>query len=384
LRVLHINASYKPAFIYGGPTMSVAMLCEQLAATGAEVTVYTTTANGPNELNVPVNQPIVLDGVKVVYFKRLTKDHTHFSPQLLRTLWKNAKNFDLVHIHAWWNLVSVLACLAASVRKVPVVISPRGTLSSYSFSTNHAFIKRLIHGLFAKKMLQKAHIHVTAEQERNAMLNLFKPKGITLLPNLVKLPPQAQQTANVPSSYLRIIFLSRIEAKKGLAVLFSALPGVTIPYQLTIAGDGEENYINQLKDLAIANNISDKIAWVGFQGDGKFKMLAEHDVFILPSYDENFGNAVIESLAAGTAVLISENVGLAGYVAENKFGWVCENNAPAVCSAINKIGRECRDDLSRIRQQAPAVICRDFEPRNLAGRYLAMYRIVESQQAMTD
>jgi len=373
LKVLHINASYKPAFVYGGPTMSVSMLCEQLVKAGVEVTVFTTTANGAKELPVITGKLVNIDGVSVIYFKRITKDHTHLSPALLRRLWHEARDFDLIHIHAWWNLVSVLACLVAVLRKVPVIISPRGTLSGYSFSNNNIVVKRIIHAFLGKYLLKKCHVHVTSQREQAAVLNVITPKSISIIPNLVKLPIQKKLAEVDEATYLRLIFFSRIEAKKGLDVLINALPMVTVPYTLTIAGDGDDDYINYLKQIVTDNQVADKITWAGFRTEDKFDLLRAHDLFVLPSYDENFGNSVIESLAEGTAVLVSQNVGLSGYVTQNNLGWVCESDINSISAAINNIGSNCKNDLTRIREQAPVVIYKDFDPDNLIQQYLTRY-----------
>ena len=373
MKVLHINASYKPAFIYGGPTMSVSMLCEQLALTGVFITVFTTTANGTTELEVIKGKPINIDGVNVYYFQRLTKDHTHFSPFLLTRLWKNVKNYDAVHIHAWWNLVSVLSGLIALTRKVPVVVSARGTLSPYSFSNKNRRIKSIIHNFLGRPLLNKCHLHVTSEREKLAILALIQPRGISAIPNLVKLPVYTKPAVGKPASCLKLIFFSRIDEKKGLDILLNALPLVTVPYYLTIAGTGNDDHINYLKQLATDNHIADKISWTGQQGENKFDLLFEQDLFILPSYDENFGNSVIESLSVGTAVLVSQNVGLADYVQNNKLGWLCETNAASISTAINNISNNCKPELERIREQSPAIIYNDFDPRNLVQKYLAMY-----------
>lgn len=373
MNILHINASYKPAFIYGGPTMSVSMLCEQLAGAGNTVSVFTTTANGENELTVLTGKPIGIDGVKVTYFKRLTKDHTHFSPSLLIKLWKEAKNHDLVHIHAWWNLVSVLSTGIALARGVLVVVSARGTLSPYSFSNKNTGIKSLIHKLLGKPLLNKCHLHVTSEREKEAIMKLIQPKSISILPNLVKLPAYSLSAEKGPEPLLKLIFLSRIEEKKGLDILLTALPLVNVPYNLTIAGKGDAEYVKHLKQITADNHIADKINWVGFHDENKFDLLREHDLFILPSHDENFGNVVIESLSVGTAVLISQNVGLADYVVKNNLGWLCETSAESVGGYINTIGGNHKTDLSRIRQQAPEIIYKDFDPDNLVQKYIAMY-----------
>jgi glycosyltransferase involved in cell wall biosynthesis len=352
--------------------MSVSILAEQLTKAGIWVNVFTTTANGAGELPVHINEPVMVDGVKTIYFKRITKDHTHFSPSLLAHVWRNVKDFDAVHIHAWWNLVSVLSCLAAVMRNVPVVLSPRGTLSSYSFNNKNSRSKNFIQTVLGKPLLRKCYIHTTSENELLSVNAIVKSKGSFNIPNFIELGENKPSVNSEMSDHIKLIYLSRIEEKKGLDILLDALKMVTIPYKLTIAGDGSADYVNYLKGIAVNNNISDKVNWIGFQQQNKFDVLREHDLFILPSHDENFGNVVIESLSVGTPVLISEKVGLADYVKENGLGWICQTNAISVSNAINAI--YCNKDmLGAIRAYAPGKIEADFNKSKLVLRYIDMY-----------
>jgi glycosyltransferase involved in cell wall biosynthesis len=369
LRVLQICAAYKPAFVYGGPTMSVSMLSEQLVKAGVYTLVYATTANGKTELPVNPGQPVNVDGVMVTYFTRLTKDHSHYSPALSMALRREARSFDVIHIHAWWNLVSLFSCIIALKRKVPVLLSPRGTLSPYSFKNKSIGVKWVIHQLFGTQ----CHIHVTSLREKEAIEQLIHPKSITVLPNFVKLSDKAVSPAIKPSPVFRLLFFSRIEEKKGLDILINALPMLKFPYTLTIAGNGNENYIAFLKTLAADKGVADKITWTGFHNEDKFDLLQNHDLFVLPSYDENFGNTVIESLSVGTPVLISEQVGLADYVTQNKLGWLCLTSPESVSCSINNIAQNNVAELNRIRQEAPAVIGNDFNDDNLVKRYISLY-----------
>ncbi|RZA02784.1 MAG: glycosyltransferase [Sphingobacteriaceae bacterium] len=372
MRILQINASYKPAFIYGGPTMSVSMLCEQLVKKHTEVMVFTTTANGAAELPVTLNNTVNVDGVQVTYFKRLTKDHTHFSPALLSRLWHDVKKYNVVHIHAWWNMVSVLSCLIAVLRGVPVIVSPRGTLSPYSFSNKNRLIKMFIHQILGKPLLNKCYLHVTSQRESAAMSDLVQPKEIFNLPNFVKLADKSG-VENTPGTPIKLLFFSRIEEKKGLDILLDALAKVSVPYHLTIAGNGDADYIAFLKKQANKLGIDKNITWAGFYNDNKFDLLRQHDLFILPSHDENFANTVIEGLSVGTAVLLSQNVGLYDYVQQQNLGWVCKADAAELSNSINNITNNHKDDLLRIRKDAPATILHDFNPDNLVEKYLAMY-----------
>lgn len=355
------------------------MLSENLVKTGINTEVYTTTANGNQELPVIPGVQVTVDGVPVTYFKRITGDHTHFSPALFNQLKKEIKNFDMVHIHAWWNLVSIFSCRIALNSGVPVLLSPRGTLSEYSFKNKSIGPKWLLHRLLGLRVLKKCFIHATTAQEAASISRLFRPKQLFVVPNFVKLPRQREYFSPDESSVLRLVFFSRIEEKKGLDLLIEALPMITIPFNLTIAGDGKAEYVELLKNMAAANGSADKIMWIGFQSDNKFDILQQHDLFVLPSYDENFGNAVIESLSVGTPVLISNKVGLADYVSENNLGWICHINAESIAWEINNIFAERRADLKKIRERAPQVIYHDFEPDNLAGCYINMYKELVAQ-----
>ena len=373
MKILQINASYKPAYIYGGPTMSVSKLSEQMAIAGCQVEVFTTAANGSAELQVTPNEQVMIDGVPVTYFKRITKDHSHFSPALLTRLWKEVKESDVVHIHAWWNLVSVLSCWIAVVRGVPVIISPRGTLSAYSFTNKNNLPKKMIHQLLGKRLLNRSNIHVTSQREKTGIEQIIRAKSFFNISNFIVLPEKISIGRPQTGELMKLLFFSRIEEKKGLDILLSALGSVTIPYHLTIAGDGDPVYITKLKDIAKSNGTSEKVSWIGFQGANKFNLLYQHDLMILPSYDENFGNVVIESLSVGTAVLISKYVGLADYVADHGLGWVCELNERSISNYINELARES-DKLQTIRSNAPEQVRDDFNDAALTRKYLNMYQ----------
>jgi glycosyltransferase involved in cell wall biosynthesis len=266
----------------------------------------------------------------------------------------------------------VLSCAIALARKVPVVISPRGMLSTYSFNNKNIGAKGLIHKIIGKDLLNKSHIHTTSNHESGAVAKLVKPLSITALPNFVKLNKSHIPADNTPAGILKLLFFSRIEEKKGLDILLNALKLIAPPYHLTIAGDGDESYINYLKSLT--SGIEDKITWAGFYDDDKFELLQQHHLLVLPSHDENFGNVVIESLGVGTAVLISEAVGLADYVKENNFGWICQTNVKSVSDAINNIGANGLAALNSIKQTAPAIVRNDFTGDALAQKYIRFYQ----------
>lgn len=393
IKILQITAAYKPAYIYGGPTMSVAKLCEALSDKSTneddsfDLEVFTTTANGKKELkNVKVGKISLVDGVKVIYFKRLTKDHTHFSPALLFALKQriNEQGLDknnslVIHIHAWWNLVSIFSCAIAKWYNVPVVLSPRGMLTAYTSTNRNSLVKTIIHQILGKRLLKYCHIHATSEQEKTDILSIFKPKSITIIPNLVELSGAApallhdKQRIEQNPELFKLIYLSRIEEKKGLELLFEALTKLSFNWQLTIAGSGEESYVNTLKLKAKNLNLDSNINWVGqVKNENKFNLLAEHDLMTLTSYNENFANVVIESLSVGTPVLLSNQVGLADYVEINKLGWITDLTPKNIKKNIVIAFEEVNSRL-KIRSTAPDIITADFKSKNLIKKYLTLY-----------
>ncbi|RWU08616.1 XrtY-associated glycosyltransferase XYAG1 [Pedobacter chitinilyticus] len=388
MKIIQICAAYKPAYIYGGPTMSVSKLSEELVKAGQDVVVLATTANGKTELNVPSGLEQIVDGVKVFYFKRLTKDHTHFSPALFSFLRKliveekkaGRKNELIIHIHAWWNLVSIFSCLVAKIHGVKVVLSPRGMLTNYSLNNRNSKLKDAIHFFLGKNLLKYCHIHATSEKEQEDILETCIPNNTNIIANFVELgdatPTSGSLTAAIPteSSTYQLLFLSRIEEKKGLELLFNALAKVNISWNLSIAGSGEISYLQHLYQLADQLNISSKIKWLG-QADKnqKFELLAEHDLLVLSSHNENFANVVIESLSVGTPVLVSTEVGLADYVTKNNLGWVVPNDPDQLMVAIIK-SFEDTQKRAQIRASAPSKIKQDFDETTLANKYISMYK----------
>ncbi len=472
MKIIHITASYKPAYVYGGPIQSVGKLCEVLSGLSAkrlavgddvvsaneltgvpdskeeilrciqddkssaqdgkysaevgkciEVEAITTTANGKKELDVRTGVQVLVEGVRVTYFKRWTKDHSHFSPGLLWRLRKTLRQAqgdrlsiqgdklntanqilkgsprlagtppeegNVVHIHAWWNLVSVLSCFIARWYKVPVVLSPRGMLTSYTLGNRNSTSKKLIHKILGKNLLKYCHIHATSEQEKADILKIVRPKSIRVIPNLVSLPLEEEKPKSLVASGeyqvasskyqeegpFKLIFLSRIEEKKGLELLFNALATVDISWKLTVAGSGEVQYLQDLKLLASNLKLSDGIDWIGqVSNEDKYTMMAAHDLLLLTSYNENFANVVIESLSVGTPVLISEHVGLADYVKDKALGWVTSLEAAAIKNNIISAYQNA-DKRQHIGRTAPLIIRQDFNDDVLAKRYLEFYKTI--------
>lgn len=372
LKILHIVPSYKPAFIYGGPIVSVSQLCESQAALGHEVVVYTTTANGRRELDVPAGVPQQVDGVAVTYFRRLTGDHTHVSIALWRHLWKTCREYEVIHLHSWWSPLMLMVSWICILKGKRPVLAPRGMLGSYTFTATHSPAKRLIHATVGKRLLHRTVLHATTRMELDECLDVIPDWPHFVLPNIVLLP--SENYTPTKNQVFTIGFLSRIDPKKGIELLLEALSEVHFPFKLRIAGEGEETYLQTLNNRIRQLGLVQQVEWCGWmKGNDKYHFLAECDWFALTSYNENFANVVIEALAVGTPVLVSHKVGLFEYVLENRLGLVCGLSVEEIKEQLIDAYEKGNDSVDWKRERLMNVIKQDFSAEKLAEKYLNAY-----------
>ena len=358
--------------------MSISQLAETLVELSeSNVSVYTTTANGKVELLIKPNVRQEINGVNVTYFNRITKDHSHFSPKLYIALWRNIHQYDIIHLQAWWHLVSVFSALICILKKKTFILSPRGTLSYYSFNNKTTFLKKTFHNLIGRHILLKAKFLLTSKKENDDLVKLLKkPVKTYVLPNFVK-TENLHTDFDIPDlTTFRLLFLSRIEEKKGLEFLFKALENFKFNFKLTLAGSGDPIYIKTLQELAETLNLTKKINWIGqVNPEQKFEVINQHHLLVLPSYDENFANVIIESLSMGTAVLTSPNVGLSDFVTNNDLGWICEQDSIKIKRTLELIYSQ-PDKLKLIKAKSPTIIKETFESIKLTKKYMEYYQSI--------
>lgn len=368
---MQIAGTYKPAYCYGGPIWSVSGLCEELLKQGVTVRVLSTNANGPKDLNVITGVPQIVDGVEVLYYRRITGDHTSFSPALLLSLWRTMKEYDVIHLNSWWNLVSIPACILCRLRGIRPVLSPRGSVTRYTFTHHFSQVKKWFHRLIGERLLRSCTIHVTSKQESDDLLQCVNGiQDIRTIPNLLRIP-DVRTTERINSDRLQILYFGRIDPKKRIDFLIEMLnEGFHIPYTLSIVGPGDKEYIDQLKLQSKANP---NIIWRDPVYDqSKWEVLAEADVLVLPSYNENYGNAVLEALSQGTPVIVSDTVGIGDWVLANKLGWVAAHSSEAWHEAL-KLVFEKPSERARIRREGPEFVKRDFGQSALIDEYMKLY-----------
>jgi glycosyltransferase involved in cell wall biosynthesis len=141
--------------------------------------------------------------------------------------------------------------------------------------------------------------------------------------------------ADLPRPYA--LFLSRVNHKKGLDRLISAwrrVPDLT----LVIAGNDEENYRPELEDLARRERVTERLRFVGPVSDEhKWALYESAEMFVLPSYSENFGNVVAEAMAMGCPVVVTPEVGLSKLVKHAGAGIVTPGVPEVLARAVTQL-----------------------------------------------
>ena len=347
MRILHVTPTYLPAYRYGGPIYSVHGLCKSLVKRGHAVDVFTTNVDGAYNSDVPTGIPVPVDGVQVFYFKSQFMRRIYFSPQMAMALLKQIKKYDVIHLHSIYLWPTWAAAQCAIRFKIPYVISPRGMLIKNLIKNKSRLLKTAWIRLFERRNLEKAAgIHVTSPLEANEVQRFdFDLSNITIIPNGFdpEIDHRFEDTdnsgiANIIENMTFILFLGRINWKKGLDRLVQALNHIPSHICLIVAGNDEDNYQSVIEALAVRAGVSERIFYTGaVYGKMKTALFQKALAMVLPSYSENFGNTVIEAMAYRCPVVVTPEVGLSDVVETSGAGWVVDGDAKVFGNALKKL-----------------------------------------------
>lgn len=333
MRVLHVIPSLSPTS--GGPSFALPAMARSLQPHAIRLIAATTDDDGPGRHLSRVTHGVETpqDGWSAMYFPKQTEFYKVSLP-LRSWLRAHVAEFDVVHIHAVFSFASLVAGHAAAAQGVPYIVRPLGVLNRWGMENRRKLVKALSFRLFDLPMLKKAAaMHYTSRMEmedaaRFGLTNLQRviPIGIDLAP-FDSLPPRSVFSAHFPETAAtrNLLFLSRIDVKKGLDLLIDTFAKIS-PTQpntrLIICGDGDPALIGKLKTMATAGGVGDRITWAGqVTGELRLAAFSAAELFVLPSHSENFGIALLEAMAAGLPCISTDQVALAVEAAD--VGAVC-------------------------------------------------------------
>jgi len=346
-KILQIIPCYYPAHRYGGPVKSVHEMGRKLVDMGVDVTVFTTNADGPENLDVPVGTQVTINGVKVFYFP-VEKPRSYFrSPKLAQALQERLREFDLVHINWLYVYTTMVAARECLRQKVPYVISPRGMLDPNAIALHGTLKKKLYLNLIERKHLYgAAAVHFTSTGERDQAIGAGWQVNPMVVPNSVDLSEYPSTLDSRPFLSLFpdldgkkiVLFLGRMNYIKGLDLLTKAWPLVVkaVPNaHLVLAGPDDDGYAEKVKCWLAEGGVESSATFTGMLlGENKLAALAASDVFVASSYLESFGMAIIEAMACERPVVITDRVNICREVEQARAGIVTPCDPTRIAEAL--------------------------------------------------
>lgn len=350
MKICIVSSSFYPATFYGGPISATWDLSRKLAKNGIEVYVSTTNANGEEQLDIKTNEYIRKENIFVKYYREQIINRLSLS--FILGIWSDIKKVDVVYIQYLFHYTVLFSLFFSVLLKKKIILSPRGSFSTFTLSNQLTLIKSvwlsLFFRLFYKKIIWQASSYLEEEDIKrrfpNAIVEIIND-GIDFssfqdFEVLSKEDILIRYTANKFTDISVIFFsMGRLHEIKGFDVMIDAfslyLKGDKNA-KLIIAGgdDGVRSQLeNQISDLHINESVF-LIGEVGFED--KKVLLNNCDYFTLASEFESFGIVIAEALACGKPMVLSNKTPWHD-LEINKCGILADNEKGSFFNAFTKI-----------------------------------------------
>lgn len=355
-RVLKVTQSYYPFLERGGPAVKVRALAQGLARRGHPVSVLTSdlgitgTAKPAGEIaRTSYGWRWEENSVETLYLSaRGSYRSLTWNPGIFDFCDKRLKSFDIVHIYGTYDLLGPMVARACRQSGIPYLIEPMGMFRPL---VRNLALKWFYRRLLGESVARSAAMLVATslQEQRELIEEGIPPEKITIRRNGIELPklpgPGAfRRQWKIPQDALLVLFLGRIVGKKSPELLLEAFARwrrssvSTHPSLLVFAGPSESvSYIHKLEAEVKRLGLGGAVLFTGaLYGDVKWSALVDADIFVLPSQNENFGNAAAEAVACGTPVIVTDRCGIAPLI-EGRAGLVIAHQCEALVRALHQL-----------------------------------------------
>lgn len=386
MKITHIIPYMHPAA--GGPPVVVDRLSCELAARGHDVRVVTTDlfGDGDRAWTTAGKRPYAMD-----VFPTVAGNYYGFGTRFWREIRQSVRKSDVVHVHTLWTFASLAATRACLRAGTPYLVMPHGMLDPNS--VRRGWLKKQAYGrLLEWPLLRRARgmCYTHVEEERLATMTCeHLPRGY-IVELGAESPPDCERSelrAEFLSRYpqladtTNVVFLGRVHEKKGLDLLIPAFERVSRnrpDARLLIVGPGEPNYVASIREEAARRGLDGRVTFTGvLYGRDKWAAMAASDLFILPSYQENFALAAVDAIRGGLPVLLSRRVNLWSDIEDAGAGKACDTTVDSVAQALE----DCLGDLNWRKAAVQAgrdLLAKRFNWSTTAARLEAVYQAVRA------
>jgi glycosyltransferase involved in cell wall biosynthesis len=294
------------------------------------------------------------------------------SLSLIRDIRRVSSEPCILHDHGIWRMANLFPLFVSGNTPARMICSPRGMLSSWSM--NHKFlIKQPFWNLLQKPALKRCHcFHATAVSEYESIRHEGLSAPVAIIPNGIDIPKLDEKDAKKK----RVVFLSRIDPKKGLDMLIPAWHAIASEFpdwDLVIAGPLNSGYARSMQSLA--NTLgAPRTSFIGQTlGEEKRRLLSTASLFVLPTYSENFGLVIAEALAHGTPVITTTETPWED-VPARKCGWIIPPERTSLESAMRQAMHSPLPELASMGQSGRRWMQADYSWQRSAEMMQQTYR----------
>ena len=379
MRILHVLSTLNPA--YGGPVEAVKQLGLYVANLGVQIEV---AVCGDRQTDPWISQyPLPVHALGPAIGKKYC-----YTPRLRPWLEKHGRSYDAWVINAIWQFNSIGTASVAQRMRMPYFVYTHGMLDPWSKRAHPIkHLKKLVYWkLFEQNVLERAcAVCFTAEEESRLASTYFPSSSWNAYVVGSGIAPPPAPNAHAIEALLQRcpefrgkrlwIFLGRIHPKKGVDLMlkaFSALEPKKRNTHLIVAGPGDNAYISAMQRLAADAGVAGEVNFTGpLYGESKWAALKISELFILPSHQENFGISVVEALAMGVPVCISDKVNIWREIAAAEAGIVCGDTEPSLLAKLQGWNNLDSAEHAAFSKRAVACFQQNFHVERAARRYIA-------------
>ncbi len=317
MKILQVTNVLSP--VHGGSADVAYRLSKELAKRGHEVTIYTSDHELEQEY---INS---IPAVRVYAARTwLSSANLFVAPGIMKKAKEETGHFDIIHMHGYRTFQNIVVAHYARQYNIPYILQAHGSLTTFF---HKRWLKRTFDVLWGNRILQNvskviAVAGIEVEHYKNMRIDESKieiiPNGIDLS-EFDNLPRKGifRRKYGLDDKQRIILYLGRIHQIKGLDLLAKAYADIARSLkdaQLVIAGP-DTGYLSSLKKLVSGLGIGDRVLFTGpLFGREKLQAYVDADVYALPSSFEIFGITILEALACGTPVVVTDRCGIADII----------------------------------------------------------------------
>lgn len=339
MRILYVISYFSPSF--GGDVNVCSNMAKKLAEMGHHITILTT------DFGIDKKYCDSLYPVEVVPLaSKLNWGLFIYTPDLQKWMKENLPFFDIIHFHNFRSYQNYSLSKHAIDIGIPYVIQAHGSAPR---RIEKYFLKSAYDVIWGNYFIQNANLAIALnnEERQQYLAAGFNDSKITILPNGVDLneydrlpePGEFKDKYSL-NQYKILLYIGRIHKSKGLDLLIPAFKSIldkySSPIKLVIIGPDHE-YLQEFMELVSQHNLSEHVLIPGpMYGQDKLAAYVDADIFLLPSLSEGFPITVLEAIACGTPVIVTDKCGISEIV-DGQIGFVIQRDANQLTDKVLKL-----------------------------------------------